>query len=117
MNFVPWLILAMVVVLGTVGQLSLKYAFQAPVSSNNNTIKSLLFSPFFWVWFISYIVVTVLWLVVLKSVPLSQAFPALGMTFALVPLASNRFLREKVVLSQWFGIAVIIVGVILVVQT
>ena len=49
MNFVPWLILAMVVVLGTVGQLSLKYAFQAPVSSNNNTIKSLLFSPFFWV--------------------------------------------------------------------
>jgi undecaprenyl phosphate-alpha-L-ara4N flippase subunit ArnE len=118
MNFVPWLIFAAVVVLGTVGQLSLKYAFQAPSSAiNNKSIQSLLLSPFFWIWFTSYIVVTVLWLVVLKTIPLSQAFPALGMTFALVPLASNRFLREKVVVSQWFGIAVIITGVILVVQT
>ncbi len=122
MNFVPWLILASVVVLGTVGQLSLKYAFQAPSGATSNqgsnkSIQSLLFSPYFWIWFTSYIVVTVLWLVVLRTIPLSQAFPALGMTFALVPLASNRFLREKVVLSQWFGIAVIIVGVILVVQT
>ncbi|MBF2066464.1 MAG: multidrug resistance protein [Calothrix sp. C42_A2020_038] len=122
MNFVPWLILATVVVLGTVGQLSLKYAFQVPVNNSqvkqaSNSIQHLLFSPFFWIWFISYIVVTILWLVVLRTIPLSQAFPALGMTFALVPLASNRFLREKIVFSQWFGIAVIIIGVILVVQT
>ena len=119
MNFVAWLILIMVVVLGTVGQLSLKYAFQTPVTgqSADKSIRNLLFSPYFWIWFISYVVVTILWLVVLRTIPLSQAFPALGLTFALVPLASNRFLKEKVVLSQWFGIAVIIAGVILVVQT
>jgi undecaprenyl phosphate-alpha-L-ara4N flippase subunit ArnE len=119
MNFVPWLILMTVVVLGTVGQLSLKYAFQMPANqkSSNKSIQNLLFSPFFWIWFISYVVVTILWLIVLRSIPLSQAFPALGLTFALVPLASNRFLKEKVIFSQWIGITVIIAGVILVVKT
>ncbi len=119
MNFAPWLILMTVVVLGTVGQLSLKYAFQTPVNqqSANKSIQSLLFSPFFWTWFISYVVVTILWLIVLRSIPLSQAFPALGLTFALVPLASNLFLKEKVIFSQWIGITVIIAGVILVAQT
>ncbi len=118
MNFAPWLILMTVVVIGTVGQLSLKYAFQMPANQQaNKSIQSLLFSPFFWIWFISYVVVTILWLIVLRSIPLSQAFPALGLTFALVPLASNHFLKEKVILSQWIGITVIIAGVILVVQT
>jgi undecaprenyl phosphate-alpha-L-ara4N flippase subunit ArnE len=118
MNLIPWLILISVVILGTVGQLSLKYAFQAPKSTNleQKSSKNLLLSPFFWIWFTSYVIVTILWLLVLRTIPLSQAFPALGLTFALVPLASNRFLGEKVVLSQWFGIAIIITGVILVVQ-
>jgi undecaprenyl phosphate-alpha-L-ara4N flippase subunit ArnE len=119
MNFLPWLILMTVVVLGTVGQLSLKYAFQSSVNEQlpDKSPTKLLFSPFFWIWFTSYVVVTILWLIVLRSIPLSQAFPALGLTFALVPLASNKFLKEKVILSQWIGIAIIITGVILVVQT
>jgi undecaprenyl phosphate-alpha-L-ara4N flippase subunit ArnE len=118
MNIISWLILLLVVVLGTVGQLSLKYAFQSStsVTPENKSLRGLVFSLYFWVWFISYLVVTVLWLFVLKTIPLSQAFPALGLTFALVPLASHRFLREKVVFSQWIGIVIIISGVILVVQ-
>ncbi|MBO3462943.1 EamA family transporter [Aetokthonos hydrillicola Thurmond2011] len=118
MNIISWLILMLVVVLGTVGQLSLKYAFQSStsVAGASKSLRDVLFSPYFWVWFISYVVVTILWLVVLKTIPLSQAFPALGLTFALVPLASHRFLQEKVVLSQWLGIVIIITGVILVVQ-
>ena len=119
MNIIPWLILLLVVVLGTAGQLSLKYAFQGSTTANepSKSVRDLLFSPYFWIWFISYVIVTVLWLIVLRTIPLSQAFPALGLTFALVPLASHRFLRENVVFSQWLGIAVIVAGVILVVQT
>lgn len=118
MNIISWLMLMLVVVLGTVGQLSLKYAFQSStaVAGANKSLRDVLFSLYFWVWFFSYVVVTILWLVILKTIPLSQAFPALGLTFALVPLASNRFLHEKVVLSQWLGIIIIISGVILVVQ-
>jgi undecaprenyl phosphate-alpha-L-ara4N flippase subunit ArnE len=118
MSIISWLILMVVVVLGTAGQLSLKYAFQGSISAKEATKspQNLLFSPYFWIWFISYVVVTVLWLIVLRTIPLSQAFPALGLTFALVPLASYYFLRENVVFSQWLGIVIIITGVILVVQ-
>lgn len=118
MNILPWLILMLVVILGTVGQLSLKYAFQSPKlqGETNSLVRSLLFSPYFWTWFTCYILVTGLWLVILRTIPLSQAFPALGLTFALVPLASQKFLHEKVVFSQWIGISIIITGAILVVQ-
>ncbi|MBW4612843.1 MAG: EamA family transporter [Desmonostoc vinosum HA7617-LM4] len=118
MNITPWLILMVVVVLGTAGQLSLKYAFQGSNSAGlaSNSLSSLLFSIYFWIWFISYVVVTILWLIVLRTIPLSQAFPALGLNFVLVPLASFYFLKEKVALSQWLGIAIIVTGVILVVQ-
>ncbi|MCC5637265.1 multidrug resistance protein [Nostoc sp. CHAB 5844] len=117
MNIIPWLVLLLVVVLGTVGQLSLKYAFQATTNQViNKPMQNILFSPYFWIWFVSYVVVTILWLIVLRTIPLSQAFPTLGLTFALVPLASYYFLRENVVLSQWIGIAIIVSGVILVVQ-
>ena len=118
MSIIPWLVLTVIALLGTVGQLSLKYAFQAPVAgkATTNSMGDLLFSRYFWLWFICYVVVTILWLFVLRLLPLSQAFPALGLTFALVPLASNQFLKEEVVLSQWLGIAIIVAGVILVVQ-
>lgn len=116
MSIVPWVILMFVVVLGTTGQLSLKYAFST-ASDESKSLKYLLLSRYFWIWFICYVVVTILWLFVLRSIPLSQAFPALGLTFALVPLASHHFLKEKVVFSQWLGIAIIVFGAILVVQT
>lgn len=114
MSIISWLILMLVVVLGTAGQLSLKYAFQSSTATGQT--KSILFSPYFWIWFISYVIVTILWLVILRTIPLSQAFPALGLTFALVPLASYYFLKEKVVFSQWIGIVIIVTGVVLVVQ-
>lgn len=118
MSIIPWLILLLIVVLGTAGQISLKYAFQPATltkHTNKNT-RNLLLSFYFWIWFISYILVTILWLIVLRTIPLSQAFPALGLTFALVPLASFYFLKETVVLRQWLGIAIIVIGVILVIQ-
>lgn len=119
MQIIPWLLLLFVIVLGTLGQLSLKYAVEMSSASKSvsQPVPSLLLSRYFWIWFISYVLVTVLWLFVLRTIPLSQAFPALGLTFALVPLASHHFLREQVVFGQWLGIVIIVVGTILVVQT
>jgi undecaprenyl phosphate-alpha-L-ara4N flippase subunit ArnE len=117
MIMTPWLILILVVLLGTVGQLSLKYAFKASSATNKDSdMREVLFSHYFWIWFISYVAVTVLWLFVLRSIPLSQAFPALGLTFALIPLASHYFLQERVEFRQWIGIVIIITGAIFVVQ-
>ena len=118
MILLPWLFLMLVVVLGTVGQLSLKYAFHTSASSSGVSMsrRGVLFSRYFWIWFICYVIVTVLWLFVLRTIPLNQAFPALGLTFALVPLASHYLLNEQVVFSQWWGITIIVAGVVLVVQ-
>lgn len=118
MNIISWFILMLVIVLGTAGQLSLKYAIHASTPSKevSLSVPNLLVSLYFWIWFICYVVVTILWLFVLRTIPLSQAFPALGLTFALVPFASHHFLKEKVVFSQWVGIIIIVAGVVLVVQ-
>lgn len=117
MSLISWFALLVVVVLGTVGQLALKYAFHPSQSRGTSTsMRGLLFSLYFWIWFICYVLVTALWLIVLRIIPLSQAFPALGLTFALVPLASAHLLGEKVVFTQWLGIVIIVIGVVLVVQ-
>ncbi len=118
MSIISLLMLMLVVILNTLAQLSLKYAFQSSSSTQaaSASPRSFLLSPYFWIWFICYVVVTILWLVILRTIPLSQAFPALGLTFALVPLASYHFLSERVVLSQWLGIVIIVAGVVLVVQ-
>jgi undecaprenyl phosphate-alpha-L-ara4N flippase subunit ArnE len=119
MNIFPWLILSLVVGLSTIGQLSLKYAFELPklTAPVNSSMRELWRSPYFWIWFGCYTIGAGLWLLVLRFIPLSQAFPALGITFALIPLGSYYLLGERVVFSQWWGIATIVAGVILVVQT
>ncbi|MFN6517295.1 MAG: EamA family transporter [Nostoc sp. CreGUA01] len=118
MNIINWLNLMLVVLFGTVANVSLKYGLYI-TSSNKEasaSIRNLLFSRYFVIWFICYGIMTLLWLYVLRTVPLSQAFPVLGLMYALIPIASYYLLKEKVVLSQWLGISIIITGVILVVH-
>lgn len=112
--------LLVVVLLGTAGQVALKYALR-PGAANDGRFGSrmlfnLLSSRYLWAWFFSYIIATVLWLIVLKTVPLSQAFPLMGFTFAAVPLASSWFLKENVSGVQWAGIVFIVMGVVLIIQ-
>ena len=109
MTTADWLQLIAVVLLGTVAQLALKRALDGASSQ-----LKLLRSPWAWSWFISYLLSTILWLLVLRHVPLSQAFPILGLQFALVPIAARFFLREQMVVEQWLGVATIVAGVILV---
>ena len=70
-----------------------------------------------WTWFGCYLASTLLWLWALRVVPLSQAFPVLGLQFALVPLASKHFLKEDLLWAQWFGVIIIVLGVALVGRT
>ena len=111
MSVAAWLQLVVVVALGTAAQLALKYALDRNAGS---LPQALLRSPWFWTWFFCYSLSTVLWLVALRSVPLSQAFPILGLQFALVPIASKWLLRESMFRLQWLGVVAIVVGVALV---
>ncbi|MDZ8185210.1 MAG: EamA family transporter [Nostoc sp. ChiSLP02] len=118
MNIINGLNLMLVVLFGTVANLSLKYGLYISTDDKEAgaSIRNLVFSRYFAIWFICYVFMTLLWLYVLRTVPLSQAFPVLGLMYALIPIASHYLLKEKVVLSQWLGIGIIITGVILVVH-
>jgi undecaprenyl phosphate-alpha-L-ara4N flippase subunit ArnE len=118
MNIIIWLILMLVVSFGTAANLSLKYGLQIsnPTKGASASIRNLLFSRYFLIWFICYTFMTILWLYVLQTIPLSQAFPVLGLMYALIPIASHYLLKEQVLFSQWVGISIIITGVILVVH-
>ena len=119
MSSIAWLQLLTVVVLGTGAQLALKAALEHGGRSRakEGLIAELLRSPLMWVWFGCYLASTLLWLWALRVVPLSQAFPILGLQFALVPIAANRLLREHLAWEQWLGVAIIVLGVALVGRT
>jgi undecaprenyl phosphate-alpha-L-ara4N flippase subunit ArnE len=115
MSASSWLMLGLVVVLGTTGQLALKYGLRRTVGGRTGLGRVV--SPPILVWLLSYVITTLLWLVALRTIPLSQAFPILGLQFALIPLASSRLLNEQVTPLQWVGVAVITAGVALVGQS
>jgi undecaprenyl phosphate-alpha-L-ara4N flippase subunit ArnE len=104
-----WLLLGAVVVLGTGGQLALKSAL-----SRSHSMGELARSPLIWAWVSSYALSTLFWLAVLRSVPLSVAFPVLGLQYALVPLASAVILGETMNWRQRAGVMLVFSGVVLV---
>ncbi|MCW5316071.1 EamA family transporter [Nostoc sp. KVJ3] len=118
MNITNWLLLIVVVLFGTTANVSLKYGLQisSPTKGGSTSILNLVLSRYFVIWFICYTFMTILWLYVLQTVPLSQAFPVLGLMYAFIPIASHYLLKEQVAFSQWLGISVIITGVVLVVN-
>lgn len=55
-----------------------------------------------------------LWLWVLRRVPVSVAYPMLSINFVLVALAARLIWRESYTLRQWLGTLAIVAGVALI---
>ena len=53
------------------------------------------------------------WLAVLRVVPLNIAYPMLSLNFVLVTLASHYWFGEHTNSRDWWGIALIMLGVVL----
>jgi multidrug transporter EmrE-like cation transporter len=56
------------------------------------------------------------WLVVLSRVPLSFAYPFAGLVYVLTTVFSRFILHEHVPAARWIGIALIIIGIVVVGQ-
>lgn len=54
----------------------------------------------------------VTWLIVLSRVPLSFAYPFAGLVYVLTTVFARFVLKEPVPSLRWFGIALIIIGII-----
>jgi drug/metabolite transporter (DMT)-like permease len=73
-----------------------------------------LLSPWVWAGIVFVILSLFSWLYVLRHVPLTVAFPLSNVCHVLVPLSSWIFLGEMISTRRWCGIAVLLVGLMIV---
>ena len=71
-----------------------------------------------WTWagIVTYLLSFASWLHVLRFVPLGIAFAVINVVHVLVPLGSLVFLHENVSTKRWLGIALVLTGLLLMLQ-
>ncbi|WP_312043081.1 EamA family transporter [Erwinia sp.] len=67
--------------------------------------------------FALYGITTVAWVWVLQKIELGKAYPLMALAFAIVPIGSYLFLGEKFTYQYFFGVALIIIGIIVAVKS
>lgn len=63
-----------------------------------------------------YGLATLLWIFVLRTTPLSAAYPFMALSFVLVPIGSKIFFSERISPSYAIGLALIVIGVVVTVS-
>lgn len=109
------------VVFAIAGQLTLKSAMEEvgrigarEVSAAGETIKRAVKEPRLWIGLTLFAVSAIFWLVVLSRVPLSVAYPFVGVSYILIVGFSRFFLNEHVPTLRWIGVFVVALGIAIV---
>jgi drug/metabolite transporter (DMT)-like permease len=71
-------------------------------------------SPLIWLAIVVMLLDLVIWLYVLKYIPLSIAFPLSRLVDVLVPISCWLILKEGISSFRWCGIALVIIGLAIV---
>lgn len=71
-------------------------------------------SPLTWLAIAVIIVDLIIWLYILRYIPLSIAFPLSRTVDVLVPISCWLILREAISPTRWCGIALVIIGLVVV---
>ncbi|MCE9608637.1 MAG: EamA family transporter [Chthoniobacter sp.] len=74
-------------------------------------------SPWVWAGITAEIASLVSWLAALRTVPLGVAYNLSGATHVLIPLGCWAWLGESISPLRWFGIALVVAGVVLSAQS
>lgn len=70
--------------------------------------------PILWLGIFLYFVPAVIWVYLLKTIPLTTLQPAMSLTYVVTALISIFILGEAVSVVKWFGILMILIGVAIV---
>lgn len=65
---------------------------------------------------ILYGIATIAWVWVLQKIDLGRVYPLMALAFVIVPLGSHFILGERFPLQYFFGVAMIVAGIIIVVK-
>lgn len=71
-------------------------------------------SPLVWLGILLVIISFLSWIYVLKHVPLTIAFPLASVVHVFVPLCSWIFLGEIISMRRWWGISLVLLGLVIV---
>ena len=105
------MILICVVVL-SIGQLLFKYSARTlPDTDSAAVLLTLASNPWFLLALLLYGGATLLWVWILREVPLTLAYPFIALSFVIVPLVSGTILGEQVDIAYWIGICLIVAGI------
>lgn len=122
-SLISFALLLVSVIFAIAGQFTLKTAMDpsrigrigtAQVSRPTETIVRALSEPRLWIGLILFGVSAIFWLVVLSRVPLSVAYPIVGLSYIIVVAMARFFLDEHVPPLRWVGVAVVALGIALV---
>lgn len=100
------------------GQLALKAAMNrigriggAEVAAAGDTLMRAAREPRLWVGLFLFGVSALFWLVVLSRIPLSVAYPIVGVSYILIVLLGRFVLHEPVPVTRWVGVFVVATGI------
>ena len=96
------------------GQVLFKLASAQAGRPDLRGIISLLINPVLIAALLLYAFGTIVWIYVLKSVPLTIAYSFMGLTFCFVPLLAQVFLGEALTLRYMIGAACIVAGMLVI---
>jgi len=96
------------------GQILFKLTSARTGGADAAGLIAMLFDPYLIAAFAIYGIGTIIWVYVLKSVPLTVAYPFMALTFCAVPLLAWGLLGETLSLRYAFGAALIIGGLLVV---
>jgi multidrug transporter EmrE-like cation transporter len=118
---VSLVLLLVSVAFAVAGQLTLKSAMNhvgrigsAQVSSATRTVGRMVKEPRLWGGLALFGISAAFWLVVLSRVPLSVAYPFVGISYILVVLLSRLLLNEHVPPLRWVGVFFVAIGIAIV---
>jgi small multidrug resistance pump len=103
--------LAAGILLGIAGQLALKSA-----ASNSATITIQFLNPLTMVGFALYVFAAIFYILALRKIPVSTAFPSVAASYAIVAVLAHFLWKEPLGWHQITGIALIGIGVLLIHQ-
>jgi drug/metabolite transporter (DMT)-like permease len=115
---ISFALLLVSVIFAIAGQFTLKSAMErigrigtAQVSQPLETVTRALTEPRLWVGLTLFGVSALFWLVVLSRVPLSVAYPIVGLSYVIVVVLSRYMLHEHIPTLRWVGAVVVAIGI------
>ncbi len=113
----PWIQLAICVLLATAAEIFLKLGAEATADPQDPwswTGLTGLRSGWVWWGILASVISLFNWLATIRVLPLTIAFPVGNAVHILVPLSSWIILGEAILPRRWLGIALVLVGLLIV---